>query len=241
MRYFIYVMLISLFTQAGIAQVFQYQSCGGYIAPYATVVTSALDTTGGGGTTVWVCTGGNAQLHRFGGSQIYIESGGKVFLDRYTGGSTIYMKKGAVLEAENLTRHNIYYEAGAIYPPGAHAYLCKAMDFDYTYAPENGCMVLARHADPELETGQGSNSFGHPAESIKVSTDPEGVYLHFYNPLGESYRLELFDIRGRMVKAMDDIVSEQVRIGKADLQPGLYFFRLQQPSGKWHQGKFVMN
>lgn len=210
-------------------------TCGGWISPNAVVVDSVMDLSSSGGKTYWVCTGGELILRSCGGSHIFVESGGKVYIDDRTGGSHVYLKKGAILEAYNGLANQIYFEPGAIFTPAGLVYPCPLMVYNYSWAPANGCQPPLE--ETRLSEPAGDNPAGNT--DVRVLTAEHGVALEFYNPLGETYDLQLFDVQGKVIESMK-VNTGRVNLESVNHQPGMYFFRLQHASGIRHQGRLIL-
>jgi len=63
--------------------------------------------------------------------------------------------------------------------------------------------------------------------------------LKFNNIAWENCTLNVFDIRGQIVKTIDNIITNQVIIEKTSLPGGLYFFQLQNASRIIAKGKLI--
>lgn len=64
--------------------------------------------------------------------------------------------------------------------------------------------------------------------------------IKFSNPQGDIYNLQLFDYNGRMVKSIDNISSDQIRLDSDNLTNGLYLFRLTSDVERSITGRVVL-
>ncbi len=64
--------------------------------------------------------------------------------------------------------------------------------------------------------------------------------LTFDNIPGELYRLDIYNFQGIAVAEIKDINTGEVRIDRADLPNGLYYYRLRGQSGSLANGKLMM-
>ena len=77
--------------------------------------------------------------------------------------------------------------------------------------------------------------------TVSVQPNPfdQSTLLRFANLGGGTYRLELMDAHGRMVRRYSGITTGEQLIERGDLGSGLYFFRLYGERGQ-ATGKVVV-
>lgn len=68
----------------------------------------------------------------------------------------------------------------------------------------------------------------------------ENAVLTFENPNNEKHKFLLFNVKGEKVQEINNITTDQVKIERKDLIPGLYFFLLQTKTGSGRKGKLMM-
>lgn len=80
------------------------------------------------------------------------------------------------------------------------------------------------------------------ARGMKVYPNPASshVTIAFSNPANAPHTLMVFDTRGQKVYEATDITAEEITIPVRHLPEGLYFFRLQKPSGIAGTGRFSL-
>jgi hypothetical protein len=66
------------------------------------------------------------------------------------------------------------------------------------------------------------------------------VTIYFRNSQNTRHTLILFDVNGREVTRIDDIVLSEVTIERALLRPGTYFFRLFDDPSRFVAGKIIL-
>jgi hypothetical protein len=79
-------------------------------------------------------------------------------------------------------------------------------------------------------------------ENITITPNPfsHTTTIKFNNPKGISYSLQLFDMRGILVKHISNIKNNFVVIEKESLSPGMYIFKLTSEKGNISSGKLVV-
>jgi len=88
-------------------------------------------------------------------------------------------------------------------------------------------------------------SIGDPAqESISVSPNPASGYLAIDFPAawsGKPVSIQLIDIYGSQVKALDGILQRRADLDISDLSPGMYFIVMKSPAGKHFESRVIIN
>jgi hypothetical protein len=86
---------------------------------------------------------------------------------------------------------------------------------------------------------QGINELNDP-NSTAVYPNPAGseTQVRFDNSSNDIYSLNIFDYQGRLVRTINDINGNTVKIDRKDLNQGMYFFRLESGQ-KTLTGKFT--
>jgi len=64
--------------------------------------------------------------------------------------------------------------------------------------------------------------------------------LWFENPDAHAHELQIFDLRGRLVREYKNIVSDRVYIRREDMNSGVYIYVLMMHGKRMHVGKFVV-
>ncbi len=71
----------------------------------------------------------------------------------------------------------------------------------------------------------------NPFNSVQMNVYPNPMSdftsIEFKNPLLISHTLSIYDTQGKMVRSIDNITSEKVKIERENLTAGLYFIRLR--------------
>lgn len=89
-----------------------------------------------------------------------------------------------------------------------------------------------------------------PLRISNVITDPS-VYvypnpvtdvsaIHFNYIAAQSYLLNIYDIRGKLISRIDQITTNEVKIIRRDLQEGFYFYQLLQNNDVISSGRFIV-
>jgi hypothetical protein len=64
--------------------------------------------------------------------------------------------------------------------------------------------------------------------SVNVYPNPstESVIIKFHNPTKENVRLLLYNMNGQLVRSIEQITTDEVKIDRLNLKNGIYFFKL---------------
>lgn len=126
--------------------------------------------------------------------------------------------------------------AGIIYPFywGSNYLLCASKDFVATYVDSffNGnCYV----------TWVGINE-NQKKTNWKLYPNPSSEYtiLSIEDLPNEEFSLYIYDVYGRMVKEINNIVDKEIRINNTHLQSGIYFFNIQTKNNIIANGKMIV-
>lgn len=80
-----------------------------------------------------------------------------------------------------------------------------------------------------------------PAYNLFPNPFNQTATLQFENLQNEEYILSIFDIHGRMLRAITNISSNNIEIERNNLNSGLYFFQLRTDKEIRAMGKFILN
>jgi hypothetical protein len=80
------------------------------------------------------------------------------------------------------------------------------------------------------------------SKDYKVYPNPTSNYsvIEFQNPNRENYTLTLYDNSGQIVRIINNVTTDKIRVDKNTLTSGLYFFQLNADTDKRMTGKIVM-
>ncbi|MBI5218472.1 MAG: T9SS type A sorting domain-containing protein [Bacteroidia bacterium] len=79
-------------------------------------------------------------------------------------------------------------------------------------------------------------------QNIKVYPNPSKNFImfQFSNPGNKNHTLTIYDAKGQIVRTVNEIKNNAVRIDNTGLNSGLYFYQLQNNNGITGYGKFVI-
>jgi hypothetical protein len=79
-------------------------------------------------------------------------------------------------------------------------------------------------------------------EGVSVFPNPieTSATITFSNPYGEPHALIVYDVQGRVVRRMDDIVNDHVIFQRNDLAGGVYFYSLSTRDELKASGKMLI-
>ena len=192
------------------------------------VVVSSTQTIDGGFDPIWVCP--NDTLISDGGfHNIYLEHGAVMM----TGGGidTIYVKGGASFSMYGGI-HVIFYVADSdLLSLGGipTLFLCDSLTFDYSEAPEGGC----------IPTGVTALKWNRD-ESL-VYPDPVTTKINFdlTNYHDGNYRVEIYNACGKRIT--QETISQAVNsVDAENFNSGIYFYTLHDKDEIKARGKFIV-
>lgn len=180
--------------------------CNPAIPNNANVVDST-QTVNGGFTPQWVCK--DDTLFSGGGIFfVYLESGAVMSTDG--GIDSIYVKNGATL-IMNGGIHVILHEPLAVLnvTGGIPTYYpCNSITFDYTNAPQNGCLITS-------VSEENANS-----ADFSVYPNPFNDELIISSP--KSGEIKIVDVFGRIIYSQK-LLTANTKLQTASWQQGIYF------------------
>ena len=150
--------------------------------PNNAVVISTTQTTGFGGSNIWVCAG--VTLTSNGGSNnIFLEVGATIMAGG--GSNTIYCPAGATVNVSSGSNIIYYVNTIDLVSTGGGPTLnqCTSINYDYSNAPTPGCGQTTGIYPERFELG--INFFPNPSNgTINISGNVNGE-LKIFNALGE--------------------------------------------------------
>lgn len=92
-----------------------------------------------------------------------------------------------------------------------------------------------------LQNPTGINEIGNKSDLFKIFPNPtnHSATLVFNNPQNENCMLSLFDIHGRLVQTMVEILNDRVEIKRNMLLNGIYFFQIRNSQKLIANGKLI--
>lgn len=187
--------------------------------PPAAIIINQDTTLGMVNGIYWVCSGDTLNGSGF-HNTYFVESGGALSMSGVE--KVVYLKSGASINCSGID-DTIYYEAGAIISCSGIpvTVLCNQVIFDYTNAPQGGCVTT-----------------GFPVQAVdenKISASPnpvtEKTTLQFYLQKNEKVSVLIYDITGKIVKEFKDQNFSQGKnlflIDMKEMKSGLYVLELK--------------
>lgn len=90
-----------------------------------------------------------------------------------------------------------------------------------------------------LEQAQGvTELFDQNSTSVYPNPSNSTITVKFINPNSETFTFNLYDQQGRIVKIIDGITADNIKLEKDNLESGMYFYTISSNS-KNLKGKFV--
>lgn len=82
------------------------------------------------------------------------------------------------------------------------------------------------------------------ANEIQLTISPNPFFnqtvIRFNNPKGEKFSLRIYDVKGKEVRKINDIKSNEIILKKENLTSGVYFYKLLNSEGKSYTGKLAV-
>lgn len=188
--------------------------------PSNAVVIASTQTTGFGGSQIWVCSG--VTLTSNGGSNtIYLEVGATLMAGG--GSNTIYCPPGATINISSGSNIIYYVNVSDLVSSGGGPTLnqCTGISFNYSTAPTPGCLQTTGISEENPD-----QVFIYPNPSSGMVNIIANGELTIYNSLGK--------------KIWTELVNGQATIDLSTRVKGLYFYSLVSKSGG-AIGKLLIN
>lgn len=180
--------------------------------PSNAVVISTTQTTGFGGSQVWVCSG-VTETSNGGSNTFFLEVGATIMAGG--GSNTIYCPAGATVNVSSGSNIIYYVNPGDLVNPGGGPTLnqCASIVYDYTNAPNPGCSPTTGIVP--LNSVQLISVFPNPCSgTVTVSAAlADRADLNIYNSLGE----EVLSLTMGSADVMLDVSA---------FPKGIYFIRI---------------
>ena len=180
--------------------------------PGTSVVINSTQTTGFGGSDIWVCPG-VTETSNGGSNTIYLEVGATIMAGG--GSNTIYCPAGATVNISSGS-NNIYYvntvdlvSTGG----GPNLFPCTSINYNYSNAPSPGCSQTTGINVVKIE--QTFSLFPNPSNGNFTINNPGelNATVKIYNSLGE----EVFS---------QTLNSKQETVNLSSLPKGIYFVQI---------------
>lgn len=85
-----------------------------------------------------------------------------------------------------------------------------------------------------------SNVITDPSVSVYPNPVTDISAIHFNYIPAQSYLLNIYDVRGRLISSNDHINTNEVKISRRDLQEGFYVYQLLQNNDVIGNGRFIV-
>ena len=199
-----------------------------HAVPSNVIVVSTTQTINGGFDPIWVCS--NDTLHSDGGFHTTFLETGSVMTT--SGGiDTIYVKKDASffmsggIHVIYCVHYSDLHISGGI--PTVDS--CAAFNFNYSSAPENGCIVTAIQNETPNDN------------SVLVYPNPASGEIHFDQSESATTgsEIKIYDAFGKLIP-IKAIAQQKNTLSIDRLADGIYFYILSHSNGASERGKFIV-
>jgi hypothetical protein len=196
----------------GLIQQDGFTQCNPAIPNTANVI-SATQTTGYGGSYMWICSG-DTLTSNGGSNTIFLESG--AYLMAGGGSNYVYVPPGAKINLSSGVNTIFYVDTVDIINAGGAPIInkCSSIAYDYTNAPTNGCTFTT--AINQLDFPNSVSIYPNPGKGLFSVSLSQAALASTAQTIAEVY----------------NVLGERVNIGTLNQVRGDYAFNISScPAG----------
>ena len=160
--------------------------------PNDAMVIDSVQTVNSSNQSYWVCEGDTLNLTG-NNNTVFLESKA-VLVGNMGNNNRIYVKDSAAFDGGSLLLPEVYFLSGSKLINSGLAptyYSCDSIVYDYTVAPENGCLDNTNRLEENQFQRLGWKVFPNPAEGI--------IQLQLNQVVTENGEISVFDLTGKKV------------------------------------------
>ncbi|MEO0472678.1 MAG: DUF1028 domain-containing protein [Bacteroidota bacterium] len=165
----------------------------------------------------WVCEGDSLRIEGGFFNTVFLEN--NAYLRLQSINSTVYMKDGSILDASGTGDVEVFYQPNSVivdYGPEPSPTACDSVLFDYTDAPDDGCLALTAL---EVEPQRLFSLFPNPSQGDS--------FIRLTQPQSRDLSCQLFNAAGQLV--WEEVLragEQEKRIQIDGLSEGVYLLHI---------------